>query len=162
MVDRRRNVIALSGRAGAVDGQAPHQEILWAAVGQLDQLTDRARQFSPQAAWTAQQWMIATTPFRLRLAIGRRGLSDLAMICAGSEQACDRWALELNDARRDVERRLRDIAVCLNALQRPDTSPADRYQQTEVFISARSALLEALADVRGIAAQWPPAELGAG
>jgi hypothetical protein len=127
-------------------------------AGQLDQLGTCLRQFSPQATWPAQRWMIASTPFRMRLTSGRNGLGDLASACAIGEQAPDRRALELNEARREAERWLDDIASSLYVLQLVDTSPSERQRQTEAFVSARSALLSVLTEVRQLVARWLPAE----
>jgi hypothetical protein len=158
VADHSGNVITLSGRGGTADRQQPHQEILRTVVRQLEELGYRVEQFSPQSMWSAQQWMIASTPFRMRLTVGRKRLSDLAMVCATGEQAYDRWALELNDARREAERWLQDIAACLHALQRADTSSAERQRQTEVFISARSDLMEVLTEIRYMITRRLPAE----
>jgi len=157
MTDHRSDVIMLHNREGTLSGQPLHYEILRAVVGQLDQLGGRAYQFSPQATWPAQQWMIASTPFRMRLTCGRRVLGDLARVCATGEHAYHRRTLELNDARREAERRLQDIAACLHALQRPDTLPAERERQTKAFLSARSGLLEVVTEIRHMVFQWLPA-----
>jgi hypothetical protein len=156
MTDHRGSVILLSGRGGAVNRQPPHVETLQALVKQLDQLGCRLQEFSPQSTWLAQQWMIASTPFRMRLTSGRKGLGGLAIVCAIGERPHDRWALELSDARCEAERWLRDIAVCLHVLQQADTSPAERERQTEVFVSARSELLEVLTEIRHMVAQRLP------
>jgi hypothetical protein len=158
MAGRRGNVIPLSGPAGAGSGQVPHAEILRTVAGQLDQLATRLRQFWPQPAWPAQRWMIASTPFRMRLTSGRNSLRDLAIACAAGEQAHERRALELNEARREAERRLDDIAESLHVLQRADTSPAERLRQTEAIVSARSDLLEVLTEIRHMVAHRLPEE----
>jgi hypothetical protein len=156
MADHPGSVILLSGRGGAVNRQLPHQEILQTVIGQLDQLGCRLQQCSPQPTWPAHRWMIASTPFRMRLTSGRKRLDDLALVCTVGEQDHARWALELNDARREAERRLRDIAASLHTLQRADTSPAERERQTDIFVSARSGLLAVLTDIRHMVARQLP------
>lgn len=158
MAGSRGNVIPLAGPAGGDSGKVPHAEILRTVVGHLDQLATRLRQFSPQSTWPAQRWMIDSTPFRMRLTSGRNRLGDLASACATGEQAHDRWALALNEARREAERWLDDIAKTLHVLQRADTPPIERQRQTEVFVSARSDLLEVLMEIRHMVARRLPAE----
>jgi hypothetical protein len=158
MTGSHGNVIPLAGLAGRGSGKLPQAEILRTVVGQLDQLGARLQQFSPQSTWSAQRWMIASTPFRMRLTSGRNRLGDLANACATGGQGHDRWALELNEARREAERRLDDIVKTLHVLLRADTPPIERQRQTEVFVSARSDLLEVLMDVRHMVAQRLPPE----
>jgi hypothetical protein len=156
MADRRGNVISLPGRGGAVTEQLPQPEVLRAVAGQLYRLGFRLQQFSPRSTWPPQRWMIASTPFRMGLVGGRKRLSDLAMICAADGRVLDRPTLELDDARRDAERRLHDIAACLDTLQRADISPAERTRETEEFVSARADALEVLAEIRHLIAQRLP------
>jgi len=102
--------------------------------------------------------MIASTPLRMGLTIGRNRLRDLARVCATSTQAHDGWALELSAARREAERWLDDIAASLHVLQRADTPPAERERQTELMVSARFELLEVLTEIRYMVARRLPAE----
>src|ERR1700733_2147893 len=119
MAGNHGNVIPLAGLAGGGSGKLPQAEILRTVVEQLDQLGARLQQFSPQSTWPAQRWMIASTPFRMRLD---------------------------------------DIVKTLHVLLRADTPPIERQRQTEVFVSARSDLLEVLMDIRHMVAQRLPAE----
>ena len=160
MADHRSNVIPLLGPAGVRGALVPHAEVLRTVAGQLDQLDTCLRQFSPQPTWSAQRWMIASTPFRMRLTSGRDSLGDLASVCATGELAHDRWALELDEARRAAERWLDDIAEPLYALQRTDTSPTERQRQAVVFVSAKSDLLSVLTEIRQMIARRLPAEPG--
>ena len=155
--DQRGNLILLSGRGRAAGRQIPHHGMLQMVSEQLDELGRRLRQCSPQSAWPARQWMVASTPFRMRVTSARKRLEDLAVVCAVAEQDHFRWALELDDVRRDAERRLREIAACLHILQCADTSPAERERQTEKFLSARSDFLAVLTEIqRSVARQLLP------
>lgn len=154
MADGHGNVILLPGRGGSVNGQLPQPETLRAVAGRLDRLGRRLQQFSPRSTWPPQRWMIASTPFRMVLISGRNGLSELAAVCAADGQAPDRRALELDDARRDAERRLRDIVACLDMLQRADIPAAERMREAEEFVSARAGVLAVLAEIRHLIAQW--------
>jgi hypothetical protein len=155
--DQRGSLILLSSRGRDVSRQIPYQAMLRTVIGQLEEVGCRLRQCSPQPTWPARQWMIASTPFRMRLTGGRKRLEDLAVVCAIAEQDHARWALELNDARREAERRLREIAACLHILQRADTSPAERERQTEKFFAARSDFLAVIAEIqRSVVRQLPP------
>jgi hypothetical protein len=148
MADRRDNVVALPGRGGVDSGQPVRFEVLRAAAGQLDELGCCLQQFSPRPSWSPRRWMIASTPFRMRLASARKGLDDLAIISSGNEQNAMRGAFELNDARHEVERQLRDIGACLYSLHDADTSPAERARETQKFTSGRFELLKVLREIR--------------
>lgn len=160
MADRRGNVIVLHGRRGLGKGQAELPDVLRGTVGLLDDLRCRLQQFSPHPSWSAQRWMIASTPFRMRLTSARRRLGDLAGVSPADEQATLRWALEFGDARLEAEQRLHDIDACLRTLQRLDTGPPDRARATEVFVSSRPELLKALDKIEYLIAQRFPAVLG--
>ena len=78
------------------------------------------------------------------------------MICADGGRAPDRRALELDDARRDAERRLHVVVVCLDTLQRVDISPGERKRETEVFLSTRTDAVKVLAEIRRLIVEWSP------
>jgi hypothetical protein len=111
---------------------------------QLDQLALRLRQCSPEPGWSAQQWMIASTPFRMRLVGARKRLRELVRMSPVDTRPAIDWALDLRDARLTVEQKLRDVDVCLLTLHHVDASPQERALKAEAFISRRSDLLEAL------------------
>lgn len=158
MASRRGNVILLPRPGGEDSGQLPHVETLRTVIRQLDQLGTHLRDLSPQSTWPARRWMIASTPLRMRLTIGRSKLRDLARVCATGDQDHDGWALELRAARREAGRWLDDIATSLHVLQRADTPPTERERQTALLVSARSELLEVLTEIRYMVARRLPAE----
>jgi hypothetical protein len=154
------NVIKHPAWADAGREQLARLEVLRATVGQLDELGCRLQQVSPNSSWPAQRWMIASTPFRMRLIGVRQGLGELARMDHIAGRDAVRWALKLNDARLQAERRLHDLDVCLHTLQRVDVSPRERVRETEVFASSRSELLKTLQEIRHLIARRFPAVVG--
>jgi hypothetical protein len=144
MTDLGDNVVAHPTAARAGQEQPARLEALRVALGQLDELGDRLQRISPQSNWTAQRWMIASTPFRMRLVGAHRRLDDLAQVDALGEHDPIRWTLELGQARYKAEKQLHDITSCLNVLHRVDASPAERVRETEIFAAITSELLKAL------------------
>lgn len=156
MADRRGNVIVLPGRGGAGHVQRDHLEALRAIVGQLDELRQRLQEFSPRPGWSAKRWMIASTPFRMRLTGANRSLGDLTRLNASSEQSAIRSVFQLNDACRAASQRLHDIEACLGMLQSAEAPPAERARETDLFASSRSGLLAALSEIRRLIVQRFP------
>jgi hypothetical protein len=153
MADRSDNVIVLPGRGGAGGRQPASIEILRTAIGELDELYYCLHQISPHSHWSAQRWMIASTPFRMRLIGVRKRLDDLVKTSRAHEQNNIRWVLEFNDARLGIEQRLRDVDRCLQTLQRVNASPSECARKTEIFVSSRSELLKALRKIRQLLVQ---------
>jgi hypothetical protein len=112
-----------------------------AAVEQLDEVACRLEQVSPCLSWSAQRWMIASTPFRMWRIAARKRLDDLASISSSCERNVFRWSFELDNACLEARRRLRELDVCLHTLQSAETSPAERVQATETFSYSRSMKL---------------------
>src|SRR5947207_585648 len=108
-----------------------HLETLRAAVERFDELSNSMQQLSPRMSWPAKRWMISSTSFRMRLTTARKLLNDLSGIRLDGDHNAVCWALELNDVRLEVERRLRDVEACLYMLQHVDTLPAQRARATE-------------------------------
>jgi hypothetical protein len=160
MADHRGNVIMLRSPRRLGSGQSEFHDVLCGTVGLLDDLRCCLRQLSPHPGWSAQRWMIASTPFRMRLTSARRRLADLAVVSRTQEQAALQWALEFTDARLEAERRLHDIDACLRTLQCPDTAPRDGARAMEIFVSNRSELLKTLHKIEYLIAQRFPATLG--
>ncbi len=156
MDDYRDNVVALPERSWANGKQPNHPEVLRAAVGHLDELSRRLEQLSPHATWSARRWMIASTPFRMRLVGVRQRLGELTAFRPGSVQADVYWILELKDASLKAEHRIHDLDVCLRTLQHAATSPSVRARETEIFTSRRSELVEAAMRIRNLLFQRFP------
>lgn len=153
MADRWGNVIVFPRRAGPGGRQPIRLEVLTGTVRQLDELGCCLQQFSPHPSWPPQRWMIASTPFRMRLTGAREKLDDLAMMSPAGERHVIHWALKFNDVRLEAERRLHDIDACLSTLQRTGASPTERAQETEMFASSRSEFLRALGEIRHLIAE---------
>jgi hypothetical protein len=157
MAELNDNVVVLTDRR--VDTKpAMHQGAARVALEQLDELGWRLRELFPRSSWSAQQWMIASTPFRMELTRMRSRLDDLANISTGSEYNAIQWVFEFNDARLEAERRLHEIGMSLQSLQCPEISQADRIRETNVFAVNRPGLLTALGRIQHmIATQFPAA-----
>jgi hypothetical protein len=158
MIDHHDNVVVLLRRDGVVSWPAAQNEIVLAAVGQLEKLGCHLQQLSPRPGWSAQRWMIASTPFRMRIAATVRMLSDLAKISSAAGQGDARWAFELSEACFRAIRLLNDIDACLQMLRGVDTPPAERVRETRFFASNRSEVLKVLDKIRCLIAQQVPAE----
>lgn len=159
MADHRGNVIMLHDRRGLDTGPAELHDALCRTVRLLEDLRCRLQQVSPHPSWSAQRWMIASTPFRMRLTSARRRLGDLTAVSTAHEPTALRWTLEFDDARLEAEQRLHDIDTCLRTLHRPDTATPARARATEEFISSKSELLKALGKIEYLIAQRFPAAI---
>jgi hypothetical protein len=159
VTDDYSNVVTLPERANTDSACRPALDSARLIVRHLDELGFQLRQLLPHPARPASKWMIASTIFRLRLAGARGQVDELAGISPSGAQGVTRWALELNDSRRAVERGLHDVAACLCALHRADISPAERARENESYAAIRAGLLEALSDVRRLVGQRFPAAL---
>jgi hypothetical protein len=160
MTDHADNVVVHPTAARAGREQAIPLEALRVTVGQLDELSDRLQRISPHSDWPAKRWMIASTPFRMRLAGIRSRLDDLSRMDPLGERNTIRWVLDLSHARHKAEQQLYAIMACLHVLQRADASPAQRAQETEIFAFSRSELLTALREIRYLVTRQFPAVLG--
>jgi hypothetical protein len=160
MADRSDNVLVLPGGGGAGMRQSARVEALRATVRRLDELACSLQQFSPRMSWSVQRCMIASTPFRIRLTGARRRLDDLVTSRLLGAQDGARWALELNDACLEAERRMHDIDVSLHTLQRVESSLAERDRGIEIFASNRSELLTVLSEIRHLISQRATGEAG--
>jgi hypothetical protein len=160
MTDHSDNVVVHPTAARAGREQAARLEALRATMGQLDELSDRLQRISPHSDWPAKRWVIASTPFRMRLAGTRRRLDDLGRLDPLDEHNSIRWMLDLGHARYNAEHQLHAIMACLHVLQRADASPAERARETEIFAFSRSELLTELREIRHLIARRFPAVLG--
>jgi len=160
MADRRENVVMLPGRAWVGREHAGYPEIARTTVGQLDELSHHLQRLSPHVHWSARRWMIASTPFRMRLTGARRRLSGFCVMSAADGQHPGRGALELSDACLDAARRLHEIDVCLYKLLRTETPDTERTRAAEIFVSGKSGLLEVFGEIRQLLGQQFPAVPG--
>jgi hypothetical protein len=160
MTEHSDNVVVHPAAARASREQAARHDALRVTVGQLDELSDRLQRISPHSGWPAKRWMIASTPFRKRLARARSGLDDLGRIGFLGEPDAVRWTIELSHERYNAEKQMHAIMACLHVLQRADASPAERARETEIFAFSRSDLLTALREIRQLIAGRFPDVLG--
>jgi hypothetical protein len=157
MAGRPDNLIVLPGQGEAGNG-LPGIEVV-RATGYLDELGCHLQQFSPQSSWSAQRWMIASTPFRMRLTGARKGLGALASMSNGAGPHWIRWAFELSDVRLEAARWLEDVEACLYTLQCAETLPAERARLAMKFAYCRRELLKVLGEIQHLVAQRFPAAL---
>jgi hypothetical protein len=159
VADHHGNVIALPGRGGAHRHQQEREEALRGIVAQLDDLRQCLQEFPPRPGWPPKRWMIASTPFRMRLTSAHRSLGDLARLGPFGEQDSIRLAYQLNDACRSAGLRMNDIEACLETLQDTQAPPAERARQAGLFAASRSRLLAALSEIQRLIIQRFPSAL---
>lgn len=159
MADHRGNVIVFPGQGGAGQPQQERAEALHRIVGQLDDLHRCLQEFSPRPDWPASRWMIASTPFRMRLTSAQRSLGDLTKLGPFGEHDAIRLACQLNDACRAAHQRMRDIEACLGTLRDAGASPADRALRASQFVANQNRLLATLSEIRRLLIQWFPGAL---
>ena len=158
MINLGDNVLTLPGREWTTGEQADQTEVVRAAVWRIDELIRRLRLLSPRPAWSAGQWMIASTPFRMRLPGARRCLGELTTAGPAYDQADIDWFLELKGACLEAKRYVHDIDVCLDILRDKATSTLDRKREAETFTSTAVELLEAVCRVRELLTRRFPAQ----
>jgi hypothetical protein len=159
VADHRDNIIALPGRGGACRLQQERVEALRGIVAQLDDLRRCLQEFSPRPGWSAKRWMIASTPFRMRLTSAHRSLGELTRSGPFGEQDAIRLAFQLNDACRAAGQRMNDIEACLGTLQDTEAPPAERARQAGPFEVSQSRLLAALSEIQRLIIQRFPGAL---
>jgi hypothetical protein len=156
MSEHQGNIVTFPERVRTDGRLSSRPEALRSAVGHLDELSRRLEQLSPHATWTARRWMIASTPFRMRLVGVRSRLAELMMFRPTTGPDDGYWLLELEDAFRKIQRRIHDLDVCLRTLQYGDISPGDRSRETEAFLARRSELDEVVTRIRNLIVQRFP------
>ena len=159
MADHRGNVTTLPGRGGAGRHQQERVEALRSIIVPLDDLRRCLQEFTPSPGWPAKRWMIASTPFRMRLTSAHRSLGDLARLGPFGEQDAIRLAYQLNDACRAADQRMNDIEACLGALQDGEAQPAERTRRAGLFAVSQNRLLAALSEIRSLIVQRFPGVL---
>jgi hypothetical protein len=159
VADHRGNVIALPGWHGLYRHQQERVEALRNIVAHLDDLHRCLREFSPRPGWSAKRWMIASTPFRMRLTSAHRGLGELTTLGPFGEQDAIVLAFQLNDACRAAGQRMNDIEACLGTLQDTEAPPAERARRADQFVVSRSRLVAALSEIQRLIIQRFPSVL---
>jgi hypothetical protein len=161
MGEHRDNLIALPDLGGEPRKQSCDPEVLRVVIGYLDDLNRQLRGFSPHATWPARRWMIASTPFRMRLVGARNRLGGLGAACPVAGRDAMYWLLELKDASHTAERQFQVIDACLRTLQHGGTEPSVRAREAATFASYALELAEATMRIRNLLLQRFP-EVAAG
>jgi hypothetical protein len=110
-----RNVIALHPHRRLSEDLPVPLERLGVAVYELGAFGDCIERIVDDPYWSAAEWRVACTPLMLRLPGVRQSLTELAGIRADRWPDTD-WAVRLRAAHGEVERRLLDVSIAMNAL----------------------------------------------
>lgn len=147
MSDQVGNVIVFPGQetAGGLAPASRHE--LRALSERLHLLSCGLRAIAPRSGWTARQWMIASTQFRMRSAGTRGRLARLAC-SAGSGSRATRRAVEIGYACLEAERALQAVDRRLDDLMGATTESRTPVQAAQAFIADRREALSAMDDLR--------------
>jgi hypothetical protein len=119
-----RNVIPLRPPGGSRHDLPVPLERLSKAAQELDSLRRCIEPILSDLRWSALEWRVACAPLLVRLPAARQSLEDLADVRAGRWPDTD-WAVRLQAARDEVERRLLDVSMSLSSLLHTETSSID-------------------------------------
>jgi hypothetical protein len=150
VADHRGNVLPFPGYTRPTRGWPVRREFPHIAVMQLEKLIMDLEQLCPQLSWSPQQWRIASTSSRIRISILRKTLHDLVGASPAGELSAIRWALELDDARLEVERWSDEVAARWQALQCSDIPFMERKRELSMFMTGRRELVQVLGSARDL------------
>jgi hypothetical protein len=147
MSDQADNVIVFPGQE-AVGRPAPATgRELRALSERLHLLSCGLRAIAPHSEWTARQWMIASTQFRMRSS-GTRGRLARVAGSAGSSGRAIRRAVEIGFACLETERALQAVDRRLDDLMGGTTESGTEAQAARAFTADRREALAAMDDLR--------------
>jgi hypothetical protein len=113
MADNSTNVVPL------FRGQSENQGrigFIIQALRDLQDLADVSRNVVVEPHRCVEEWVIAFTPFRVRLPGIRTALSELAKFNITEHAQDARWILEISDARVEAEHRLADLTTLIRKI----------------------------------------------
>ena len=147
MSDQADNVIVFPGQE-AVGRSAPAtgRELRALSEG-LHLLSCGLRAIAPRSEWTARQWMIASTQFRMRSS-GTRSRLERVAGSAGSGGRAIRRAVEIGYACLEAERTLQAVDRRLEDLMRAKSESGTGAQAARAFMTDRREALTAMDDLR--------------
>lgn len=134
----------------------PGRETAGVAAAYLTELDRCLLCISPRATWSPQGWMIASTPFRMRLVGARARLAELPALRSLPDQSDRWWFLELQAALEDAEQRICALEECLLTLQHKDALPAVRLSEAKAFVERRRHVMSASRRIRDLLCQQFP------
>jgi hypothetical protein len=147
MSDQADNVIVFPGQE-AVGRHAPATgRELRALSERLHLLSCDLRAIVPRPGWTARQWMIASTRFRMRSS-GTRGRLARVAGSAGSSGPAIRRAVEIGYAYLEAARALQAVDRRLLDLMGATTKSRTDAQAAQAFMADRCEALTAMDDLR--------------
>jgi hypothetical protein len=146
MSDQADNVIVFPGQETAGRPAPATGRKLRALSERLHLLSCDLRAIAPGSRWTARQWMIASTQFRMRSSGTRDRLTRVAG-SAGSGRAI-RHAVEIGYACLETERALQAVDRRLDDLMEATTESGTGAQAARAFIADRREALTAMDDLR--------------
>ncbi len=149
MSNQADNVIVFPGRVASGRVGLSTRPELRALSEQLHLLSCGLRAIAPHSGWTARQWMIASTQFRMRSAGTRDRLARLAGTSSDGGRVARR-AVEVGYACLEAERALQVIDGCLEGLMSAAADSGPRVRATQEFMTCRGQALTAMDDLRFI------------
>lgn len=147
MSDQAGKVIVFPGQLAAGRTEPATGRELRALSERLHLLSCGLRAISPHSGWTARQWMIASTQFRMRSAGTRDSLARLTGTGGDGGRAVRR-SVEIGYACLEAERALQAVDCCLDGLMGAVTESGTRAQATREFMTGQREALTAMDDLR--------------
>lgn len=121
------------------------------AVGQLDDLHSALVAIDASRPWSAHDWIVESTPLRMRLPDVERGLAilrDLDLV-SWPDTA---WALEFDEASAHIEKALEQLLIVLAPLLEGDYSAEERARLSRQFRSRAESVLDGVRRLRDLVA----------
>jgi hypothetical protein len=145
--DQADNVIVFPGQEAVGRPASVTGRELRALSERLHLLSCGLHAIVPHSDWTARQWMIASTPFRMQSS-GTRGRLARVAGSAGSSGRAIRRAVEIGYACLETERALQAVDRRLDDVMGATTEPGTAVQATRAFMADRREALTAMDDLR--------------
>jgi hypothetical protein len=141
-----------SGAAAAAASQpdsGPRDiEAIVRLLAQVSSWSETAPQ--PSQSWTPTQWMVTSTPLRLRLAALGRYVNSF--LNESGSLACDvQKAMEVNELMAEIKDLVGNIGISLNYLQDNSSSPETRARESNTFTRCSADLQYAACQLRDVA-----------
>src|ERR1700722_10459338 len=147
MSDQVDNVIVFPGQEAAGRPAPATGRELRALSERLHLLSCGLRVIAPHSEWTARQWMIASTQFRMRSSGTRGRLARVAGSAGSSGRATGR-AVEVGYACVEAERALQAVDRRLDDLMRAKSESGTGAQAARAFMADRREAITAMDDLR--------------
>jgi hypothetical protein len=152
MNDQADNVIIFPGHDAAGRSVPATGRELRALAERLHLLSRGLHAITPRPGWTARQWMIASTQFRMRFAGTRDRLAFLAG-STGTGGRAVQHAAETGYACLEAERALQAVGRRLDDLMSAAPESATQAQAVRAFLADQREAFEAMNDLRRVIAR---------